>query len=167
MERYSNFAAALRQDADSHSSKQINLQTIHFQQGREIARAYVNMMESYARLDAQSGRYEREDGAMVVSGFCRIEEAHFDQAIVKRERKQNFWTAQWKETVLLRKHQSDLFEAFCTSFAEFCRREHIAIGQLCALVRTKDGKLVQKPFPVETALPEYLEAIGYPYRIRF
>lgn len=167
MEKHSNLAAALRQDADSHSSKQINLQSIHFQQGREIARAYVNMMKSYARLDAQSGRYEREGDELVVSGFCRIEEAHFDQAIVKRERRQSFWTAQWKETVSLRKKPSDLFEAFCTSFAEFCRREHIAVGQLCALVRTKDGKLVQKPFPVETALPEYPEAIGFPYRIRF
>lgn len=161
------FAEALRQDADSHTSKQINLQTIHFQQGREIAWAYVNMMQSYARLDAQSGRYAREGDELVVSGFCRIEEAHFDQALLRRERKQSFWTSQWKETVSLRKTQSDLFDAFCTSFAEFCRNEHIEIGQLCALVRTKSGKLEQRPFPVETTLPEYLEAIGFPYRIRF
>lgn len=167
MKYQSGFAEALRQDADSHTSKQINLQTIHFQQGREIALAYVNMMKSYARLDAQSGRYEREGDDMVVRGFCRIEEAHFDQALLKRERKQSFWTSQWKETVLLRKTQSDLFDAFCTGLAEFCRREHIEIGRLCALVRTKDGKLEQRPFPVETTLPEYLEAIGYPYRIRF
>lgn len=167
MRTQSAFAEALRQDADSHTSKQINLQTIHFQQGRGIARAYVNMMQSYARLDAQSGRYEQDGDQMIVSGFCRIEAAHFDQPLLKRERKQSFWTAQWTETVSLRKTQSDLFDAFCTSFAEFCRREQIELGPLCALIRTKDGKLMQKPFPVETKLPEYLEAVGFPYRIRF
>lgn len=162
-----SFAAALRQDADAHTSKQINLQSIHFQQGREIAETYVNMMKSYARLDAQSGRYERDGDAMVVRGFCRIEEPHFDQPLLKRVRKQSFWTAQWHEICSLRSPQSDLFAAFCSSFAEFCRSERIEIGELCALVRTKTGKLEQRPFPVETVLPEYPEAIGFPYQIRF
>lgn len=166
-EQDAGFAAALRQDADAHASKQINLQSIHFQQGREIAETYVNMMKSYARLDAQSGRYERDGSAMVVSGFCRIEEPHFDKPLLKRERKQSFWTAQWHETYSLCKPRSDLFDAFCTSFAEFCKAEHIEIGTLCALVRTKSGTLEQRPFPVETVLPEYLEAIGFPYQIRF
>ncbi len=161
------FAASLRQDADAHVSKQINLQSIHFQQGREIAQTYVNMMKSYARLDVQSGRYVREGSRMVVSGFCRIEEAHFDQPLLKHSRKQSFWTAQWHEISTLRTPQSDLFEAFYTSFAEFCKAEHIETGQLCALIRTKDGKLEQRPFPVETVLPEYLAAIGFPYRICF
>ena len=162
-----SLSAALRQDANAHTSKQINLQSIHFQQGREIAQTYVNMMKSYARLDAQSGRYERIGNDMVVSGFCRIEEHHFDTPLLTRKRKQSFWTAQWHETYALRKPPSDLFEAFCTSFAEFCKDENIEIGQLCALVRTKSGKLEQRPFPVETALPEYMEAIGFAYRIRF
>ena len=158
---------ALRMDADAHTSKQINLQSIHFQQGREIAQTYVNMMKSYARLDAQSGRYERIGNDLVVSGFCRIEEPHFDKPILTRRRKQNFWSAQWHVTCSLKQPASDLFDAFCTSFAEFCRAEQIEIGTLCALVRTKDGKLEQRPFPVETVLPEYLEAIGFPYQIRF
>ncbi len=161
------FAASLRQDADAHTSKQINLQSIHFQQGREIAETYVNMMKSYARLDAQSGRYERDGTEMVVSGFCRIEEVHFDTPILKRARKQSFWTSQWQEICTLRSSQSDLFEAFCSSFEEFCKVEQIQIGTLCALVRRKDGKLEQRPFPVNTTLPEYLEAIGFPYQIRF
>ena len=161
------FAAALRQDADAHASKQINVQSIYFQQGREIAQTYVNMMKSYARLDAQSGRYERDGAAMIVRGFCRIEEPHFDQPLLKRTRKQSFWTAQWQETCSLREPKSDLFDAFCTSFAEFCKDEQIEIGALCALVRTKEGKLEQRPFPVQTTLPEYLEAIGFPYQIRF
>ena len=161
------FTASLRQDADEHASKQINLQSIHFQQGREIAETYVNMMKSYARLDAQSGRYERDGAAMIVRGFCRIEEPHFDQPLLKRTRKQSFWTAQWQETCSLREPKSDLFDAFCTSFAEFCKDEQIEIGALCALVRTKEGKLEQRPFPVQTTLPEYLEAIGFPYQIRF
>lgn len=161
------FAAALRQDADAHNSKQINLQSIHFQQGREIAQTYVNMMKSYARLDAQSGRYERDGDRMVVSGFCRIEEVHFDTPLITRMRKQNFWSAHWHENCALRKPQSDLFAAFQTSFAEFCAEEDIVIGKLCALVINKDGRLEQRPFPVETVLPEYLAAIGYPYQIRF
>lgn len=165
MEQY-QLAEALRRDADSHTSKQINLQSIHFQQGREIAQTYVNMMKSYARLDAQSGRYERNGNEMVVSGFCRIEEAHFDQPLMKRTRKQSFWSAQWHETYQLRR-PSDLFEAFCTSFSEFCRAEDIEIGALCALVRTKEGRLEQRSFPIETVLPEHLEAIGFPYQIRF
>ena len=147
------FAEALRQDAESHAAKQIDVQSIYFRQGREIAQTYVNMMKSYARLDAQSGRYERRGGRSIVSGFCRIEEQHFDAPLLKR-------------AVSLRK-QSDLFAAFCTSFAEFCAAEQISIGELCALVRGKDGVLVQKPFPVETVLPEYLEAIGFPYSIEF
>ena len=162
-----DFAASLRRDADSHTSKQINLQSIHFQQGREIAQTYVNMMKSYARLDAQSGRYDRTGNDLIVSGFCRIEEHHFDKPLLTRKRKQSFWTAQWHVTAALKKPQSDLFDAFCTSFAEFCKAEHIEIGTLCALVRTKDGKLEQRPFPVETTLPEYLEAIGFPYQIQF
>ena len=93
-EVHEGFAASLRQDADAHASKQINLQSIHFQQGREIAETYVNMMKSYARLDAQSGRYERDGNTMVVSGFCRIEEPHFEKPLLKRERKQSFWAAQ-------------------------------------------------------------------------
>ncbi len=166
-ETHEQLAKALRRDADSHTSKQISLQSIHFRQGREIAQTYVNMMKSYTRLDAQSGRYEHDGNAMVVSGFCRIEETHFDQPILKRSRRQSFWTARWRETCTLKKPQSDLFEAFCSSFSEFCRAEHIQIGKLCALVRTKDGRLEQRPFPVETVLPEHLEAIGFPYQIRF
>ena len=161
------FAAALRQDADAHASKQINVQSIYFQQGREIAQTYVNMMKSYARLDAQSGRYEREGDALVVKGFCRIEEAHFDSLILTRSRKQSFWTAQWTETVSLRQKHSDLFDAFLSRFAEFCAAENIRIGKLCAMVRTKDGKLEQRDFPAVTTLPEYTEAIGFPYEIRF
>ena len=162
-----SIAASLRQDADSHVAKQIDVQSILFQQGREIARTYIDVMTSYARLDAQSGRFEQDGSSRIISGFCRIDEAHFDQPLLKRERKQSFWTAQWAETVSLEKHQSDLFSAFCTSFAEFCRAGQIEIGTLCALVRTKNGSLEQKPFPVQTVLPEHVEAIGYPYKIRF
>lgn len=160
-------AQSLRQDADSHMAKQIDVQSIYFQQGREIARTYIDVMTSYARLDAQSGRFEQDGSSRIINGFCRIDEAHFDQPILDRERKQSFWTAQWSETVSLRKHKSDLFSAFCTSFAEFCRDGQIEIGKLCALVRSKDGTLEQKTFPVQTVLPERVEAIGYPYKIRF
>jgi hypothetical protein len=167
MEIQQALTETLRQDAESHTAKQIDLQSIHFQQGREIAQTYVSMMKSYARLDAQSGRFTQEGDCAVVSGFCRIEEQHFDVPLLKTERKQSFWTAQWHETVTLRQQKSDLFEAFCTSFAAFCRDEQITLGPLCALVRTKEGKLEQRQFPVETVLPEYVAAVGFPYQIRF
>ncbi|MBP0966520.1 MAG: hypothetical protein J5722_02700 [Oscillospiraceae bacterium] len=167
MELQMGLTETLRQDAESHTAKQIDIQSIYFQQGREIAQTYVSVMKSYARLDAQSGKYAQDGDYAVVTGFCRLEEHHFGDMILKRTQKQNFWTAKWHETVTLRVKQSDLFAAFCTSFAEFCRDENIRIGELCALVRTKDGRLEQRPFPVETVLPEYTEAVGYPYQIRF
>ena len=166
MELRTVLTETLRRDADSHTAKQIDIQSIYFQQGRDIAKAYIEVMKSYARLDAKSGKYEQDGDYAVVSGFCRLEEHHFEM-LLKRTQKQNFWTAKWHETVSLRVKQRDLFDAFCTSFAEFCRSENIRIGDLCALVRTKDGKLEQRPFPVETVLPEYTEAVGYPYQIRF
>ena len=167
MELQTALTETLRQDADSHNAKQIDIQSIYFQQGRDIAKAYVEVMKSYARLDAKSGKYEQDGDYAVVSGFCRLEEHHFGDMLLKRTQKQNFWTAKWHETVMLRVKQRDLFDAFCTGFAEFCKKENIRIGELCALVRTKDGGLEQRPFPVETVLPEYTEAVGYPYQIRF
>lgn len=162
-----DFMEELRQNAAAYDEKQIDLQSIHFQQGREIAKAYVDMMKSYARLNVQSGRYEQAEGKMIVKGFCRLEEAHFDKPLLKRNRKQSFWTAQWTETVTLHKRESALYDAFTTSFTEFCRHAHIRIGELSALVRDKNGKLNQQPFPVTVTLPEYLEAIGFPYIIEF
>ena len=167
MELRTVLTETLRRDAASHTAKQIDIQSIYFQQGRDIAKAYIEVMKSYARLDAKSGKYEQDGDYAVVSGFCRLEEHHFGNMLLKRTQKQNFWTAKWHETVTLRVKQSDLFDAFCTSFAEFCREENIRIGDLCALVRTKEGKLEQRPFPVETVLPEYTEAIGFPYQVRF
>ncbi len=167
MELRTVLTETLRRDADSHAAKQIDIQSIYFQQGRDIAKAYIEVIKSYARLDAKSGKYEQDGDYAVVSGFCRLEEHHFGDALLKRTQKQNFWTAKWHETVALRVKQRDLFDAFCTSFAEFCKSENIRTGDLCALVRTKDGKLEQRPFPVETVLPEYTEAVGFPYQVRF
>lgn len=157
----------LRNDADALTEKRIGLQSIHFRQGREIASTYVNMMVSYARLDVQSGHYAIQGDQRIVRGFCRIEEHHFDRELLQRTRKQSFWTAQWSETVTLIRQDSDLFEAFCSSFAEFCEDNGIAAGKLCALVRGKNGALTEKPFPVTVTTPETLEAIGFPYEIVF
>ena len=167
MELRTVLTETLRRDANSHTAKQIDIQSIYFQQGRDIARAYTEVIKSYARLDAKSGKFAQDGDYAVVSGFCRLEEHHFGDTLLKRTQKQNFWTSKWHETVSLRVKQRDLFDAFCTSFSEFCRDENIRIGELCALVRTKDGKLEPRPFPVETVLPEYTEAVGYPYQVRF
>jgi len=157
----------LQRDADALTEKQIGLQSIHFRQGREIASTYVNMMISYARLDVQSGHYEIQGEERIVRGFCRIEEHHFDRQLLHRKRKQSFWTAQWSEEITLLRQGSDLFEAFCSSFAEFCEENGIAVGKLCALIRGKNGTVSEKPFPVTVTTPETLEAIGFPYEIVF
>ena len=167
MEIQTALTETLRQDAEARTAKQIDIQSIYFQQGREIAQTYVSVMKSYARLDVQSGKYGQDGDYAVVSGFCRLEEHHFGEQLLLRTQKQNFWTAKWHETVALRPKQSDLFDAFCTSFSEFCREENIRLGELCALVRNKEGKLEQRPLPTETVLPEYTEAVGYPYQVRF
>ena len=158
---------AMRCDANAYASDKINVQSIYFQQGREIAKTYVNMIKSYARLDAQSGRYEHEGDVLIVSGFCRIEEKHFDTPLLYRKRTQSFWSSRWHELTALIKPYSDLFSAFCSSFTEFCNENQIETGALCALVRTGDHRTEQRPFPVRTVLPEYIEAIGFPYQIRF
>jgi len=159
--------AALRRDADALTEKRIGLQSIHFQQGREIAQTYVNMMISYARLDVQSGHYAIQGDQRIVRGFCRIEEHHFDRKLLQRERKQSFWTAQWTEHISLIREPDDLFEAFCSSFSEFCRENGIDAGAMTALVRSKNGVLTEKPFPLAVTSPETLEAIGFPYEIVF
>lgn len=162
-----NFMNELRQNVAAYGAKQIDMQSIQFQLGREIARAYVDMMKSYARLHALSGRYEQSGDQMVVTGFCRLEEEHFGQPLLERSRKQNFWTAQWTETSAVRKLDSNLYDAFSTSLTEFCEQEGIQIGPLTALVRDKAGALFQDQLPVTVTTPEYLEAIGFPYTITF
>ena len=162
-----DFMEEMRQNAAAYDEKQVDLQSIWFRQGREIAETYVDMMKGCARLNAQSGRYDLDGDRKVVKGFCRIEEAHFGKPLLKRTKKQSFWTAQWSETVTLRTEKNDLYAAFCTSFADFCRQNHIRIGELRALLRTKDGTLMEREFPLTVTSPEYLEAIGFPYIIAF
>ena len=157
----------LRADAASHVEKHIDMHAILYQQGREIAQTYVNMMVSYARLDVQSGHFDRTAHGMLVNGFCRIEERHFEQPLLIRERKQSFWTSRWIEEVSLNKQGSDLLESFLTSMEGLCREQGITLGELCALVRTKSGKEEQRKLPLQLILPEYVEAVGFPYQIEF
>lgn len=167
----SAFADELRQRAAAHGAVQVDLQSILFQQGRTIARAYVDMMKSYAGLTAQSGSYARQDGKMLVSGFCRIEEEHFGKAplLVRQKRTKSVLHATLSE---LREHvytvqETDLFAAFCTSFAEFCTAEGIRTGKLSLLVRTKDGSRVIRELPAAVGAGEFAEALGFPYEIFF
>lgn len=161
------FTEELRRAAVSHGEKQINLQSIRFQQGREIARTYIDVMKSYARLNVHSGNFEHENGRMLVRGFCRIEEQHFDSPLMTRSAKLDFLTSRRVEKISLIGSGSDLFDAFCSSFVEFCEMEDIAIGSLCALVRTKKGELAERGFPLKLAASESLVSIGYPYIIAF
>ena len=169
-----DFAAELRQKAEAHGAAQVNMQSILFQQGRAIARAYVDMMKSYAKLTAQSGRYVRQGDKMVVSGFCRIEEEHFGQDALMQLEKQkvHVLTAKLSElgelsrrTVTMR--ESDLFAAFCTSFSEFCTQEGIKTGSISLLVRKKDGTTEQRPLPAVISGSEHAESLGFPYQIEF
>ena len=157
----------LRADAASHVEKHIDMNTILYRQGREIAQTYVNMMISYARLDVQSGHFERTVNGMLVSGFCRIEERHFEQPLLVRKRKQNFWTSHWVEDISLGKVGGDLLESFMTSMEGLCREQGIRLVELCVLVRTKSGRDEQRKLPLQLVLPEYVEAIGFPYQIEF
>lgn len=157
----------LRADAASHVEKHIDMHTILYQQGREIAQTYVNMMVSYARLDVQSGHFERTAQGMLVSGFCRIEERHFEHPLLVRERKQSFWTSRWVEEVSLDKRGGDLLESFLTSMEGLCREQGIRLGELCVMVRTKSGKEEQRKLPQTLVFPEYVESVGIPYQIEF
>lgn len=157
----------LRADAEAHVEKNIDMHSIRFRQGREIAQTYVSMMIGYARLDVQSGNFTRKVDSMEVTGFCRIEERHFEHPMLRRTRKRNFWTSQWVETVTLLGQDSDLYDAFLTSLEEFCREQKIRLGNLCALVRTKKDRLECREFPLDLVYPECVEAIGFPYQIVF
>ena len=164
-----DFANELRKKAEAHDAVQIDLQSIVFQQGRQIARAYVDMMKSYAVLTAQAGGYEQADGRMVVSGFCRIEEEHFGRQPLIVKQKQSILRAKLSELggCSLNLRSTDLFAAFCTGFAEYCAAEGIRLGSLSLLVRKRDGSRETREFPASLLVSEYAEAIGFPYQIEF
>jgi hypothetical protein len=165
------FAETLRAAAETHDAAQINLQTLVFQQGRDIARAYIDMMKSYARLSARSGNFQPTEGGTVVSGFCRIEQEHFGkEPVIRQEKRQtSIWTSTFSELKTRRFSVvgSDLFAAFCTGFAEFCAAEGIRTGALSVLVRKKDGTAEVRTLPAEIHGGEFAESFGYPYEIRF
>ena len=165
------FAETLRSAAETHDAAQINLQTLVFQQGRDIARAYIDMMKSYARLSARSGNFQPDGSRMVVEGFCRIEQEHFGkEPVIRQEKRQtSIWTSTFSELKTRRFSVvgSDLFAAFCTSFQEFCAAEGIRPGVLSVLVRKKDGSSEVRTLPAEIHGGEFAEAFGFPYQITF
>lgn len=169
------FSASLRQAAQTHSAEQIDLQSLVFQQGRDIARAYADMIKSYARLTVRSGNYVPEGGRLTVTGFCRIESVHFGREplfVEEKAHQGSIWTARISElgqrvTRRVRLQSTDLFEAFRTGFAEFCAAEGIRTGELSVLVRKKDGSTEYRPLPAEIAASEYVESAGYVYQITF
>lgn len=173
--REDRFSESLRQAAATHSAAQIDLQSLLFQQGRDIARAYVDMMKSYAQLTARSGNYVPEGDRLTVTGFCRVESAHFGKEplfIEEKVHQGSIWTARLSElgrrvTRRIALHSTDLFEAFCTGFAEFCAAEGIRTSALSVLVRKKDGSSEFRPLPAEIAASEYAESVGYVYSITF
>ena len=166
-----DFARSLREAADTHGAAQIDMQSLLFQQGRDIARAYVDMMKSYARLTARSGNYRPVGGGMIVSGFCRMEDSHFgtEPLLLCQKRTGSILKAQLSDlrNTTLTVRESDLFAAFCTSFAEFCQAEGIQIGALCLLVRRKDGTAEYRGLPAALHGSEHAEALGFPYEISF
>ena len=162
-----DISTQLRADAEAHIENNVDLHPIRYRQGREIAQTYVNTMAAYARLDVQSGQFKQLGGRMVVEGFCRLEERHFENAILTRTRSQSFWTAQWREDIALTGKDDDLWTAFLSSLGEICRENGIELGTLSALVCKRDGKREVRPLPVSLTSPGYAEAIGFPYKITF
>ena len=169
------FSETLRQAARTHNAAQIDLQSLVFQQGRDIARAYADMMKSYAQLTVRSGNYVPDGDRLTVTGFCRVESVHFGKEPLFTEEKTHqgsIWTARLSElgqriTRRITLRSSDLFAAFCTSFAEFCAAEGIRTGAVSVLVRKKDGSTEYRPLPAEIAANEQAECIGYVYEITF
>lgn len=173
--REEHFSESLRQAAAMHSAAQIDLQSLLFQQGRDIARAYVDMMKSYAQLSVRSGNYVPEGDRMTVTGFCRVESAHFGKSPLFTEEKahqESIWTARLSKlgqrvTRKVTLQGSDLFASFCTSFAEFCAAEGIRAGTISVLVRKKDGSSEFRPLPAALAANERAECLGFVYQITF
>ena len=162
-----DISTQLRADAAAHIEKNVDMHTIRYRQGREIAQTYVNTMIAYARLDVQSGQFKQLGDRMVVEGFCRLEERHFERGLLTRTRRQSFWTSQWQEDIALTGQDDDLWTAFLASLGEICRANGIELGTLSVLVCNKDGKRETRPLPASLVSPCYAEAVGFPYRIAF
>ncbi len=159
-----DFFAQLRQEVQQHGEQEIDFRSRRFQHGRDLARTYIDIIKEEARLKVRCGRYERMGDKIIINGFCRLSERDFDVPVTQVQRKQSFWTGKWSEQYTLTQG-NDLFDAFCTSLAEFCEQEQIRCGALQAQVRRKDGVLIQRPFPLIVTQPDVMTAFGFPFEI--
>ncbi|MBR3678615.1 MAG: hypothetical protein IKL87_00240 [Oscillospiraceae bacterium] len=160
-----DFLEQLKQEVETHGAQEIDFKSRRFQHGRDLARTYIDIIKDEARLAVRSGGYEKVGDEIVIYGFCRLTERDFDVPPVQMHRKQSFWTGKWSEEYTLTQG-NDLFEAFQTSFAEFCQQEHIVCEAFQAKIRKKDGRTVCQPFPVTITAPDVLEGLGFPFKIR-
>ncbi|MCQ2434458.1 MAG: hypothetical protein MJ062_04395 [Oscillospiraceae bacterium] len=159
-----DFLEQLKQEVQTHGEQEIDFRSRRFQHGRDLARTYIDIIKDEARLSARSGQYQNVGNQVIISGFCRLTDRDFDLPPVQMQKRQSFWTGKWSEEYTLTQG-NDLFEAFQTSFAEFCAEEHIAVEQFQAKIRKKDGKIVYRPLPVNVTAPEVLEGFGFPFEI--
>lgn len=159
-----DFYTQLRQEVKQHGEQKIDFQSRRFQHGRDLARTYIEIIKEEALLQVRSGHYERVGEQIIINGFCAISLRDFDVPVTQLLRKQSFLTGKWSDQYTLTQG-NDLFEAFCTSLAEFCAREQIRCGPFQAQVRRKDGTLTLRPFPLTVAQPDVLMAMGFPFAI--
>ncbi len=159
-----DFVDQLRQEAQLHGEQEIDFKSRRFQYGRDLARTYTETIKHEARLLVHCGRYTRVGSQIVINGFCRLSQQDFDVPVTQMQRKQSFWTGKWSEQYTLTQG-NDLFDAFVTGLAEFCKQEHILCGALQAQVRQKDGTLVLRSIPLTITQPSSLSAIGFPFEI--
>lgn len=159
-----DFYEQLRQEVQLHGEQAIDFKSRRFQYGRDLARTYVDIIKDEARLMVHCGRYTRAGERIIINGFCRLSLQDFDVPVTQQQRKQSFWTGKWSEQYTLTQG-NDLFDAFLTSLAEFCKKEGILCGPLQAQVRQKNGSMTLHALPLTVTQPSSLEAIGFPFEI--
>ena len=139
-----DFARALREAAETHGAAQIDMQSLLFQQGRDIARAYVDMMKSYARLTARSGNYRPVGGGDIRLRF----------AVEFKSRKQAV------DGALSRQCQRDSVRRYTDTHQEFffaCRTPDNG-GSGVILLRQRNGRVGK--IPVRSVHPSSVRRDG-------
>lgn len=159
-----DFLEQLKQEVQNHGAQEIDFKSRRFQHGRDLAHTYVDIIKEEARLSARSGQYQQVGLQIVISGFCVLKPNDFDLPPTQMHRSKSIWTGKWSEAYTLTQG-NDLFDAFQTSFLEFCQQEHIRIDAFQAKIRTKNGKFVYRPLPLTVTFPETVEGFGFPYEI--
>lgn len=159
-----DFLEQLKDEVRTHGEQEIDFRSRRFQHGRDLAQTYIGIIKDEARLAARCGQYQKVGDKIIINGFCRLSERDFDLPPIQMQKKQSFWSGKWSEIYTVTQG-NDLFDAFQTSFQEFCGGEGIVCEAFQAKIRKKNGTIVYQLFPVTVTQPDVLESIGFPFEI--